>query len=173
MAPAIPYAQSLQSCPTLCDPMEGSLPDSSVHGIFLARILEWVAMSSPSGSSWPRDQTPVSYLLVSCALAGRFLTTESPAFSNLTKHLSHNVTITFVIWGTTAKPAWISSSFLKFHREICSDLYFSNLCIQFFFFSLSKSRTFTFSLKGIFLQLVFGIFELPASLLLCFGVIIK
>ena len=36
-----------QSCLTLCAPMEGSLPDSSVHGISQARIVEWVAISSP------------------------------------------------------------------------------------------------------------------------------
>ena len=35
----------LLSCPTLCDPMDCSLPGSSVHGIFQARILEWVAIS--------------------------------------------------------------------------------------------------------------------------------
>ena len=35
-----------QSCPTLCDPMDGSPPGSSVHGILLARLLEWVAISS-------------------------------------------------------------------------------------------------------------------------------
>ena len=34
-----------QSCPTLCDAMDCSLPDSSVHGIFQARVLEWVAIS--------------------------------------------------------------------------------------------------------------------------------
>ena len=34
-----------QSCPTLCDPMDCSLPGSSVHGIFQARVLEWVAIS--------------------------------------------------------------------------------------------------------------------------------
>ena len=39
-------AQSLQLCPTLCDPVDCSLPGSSVLGILLARILEWVAMSS-------------------------------------------------------------------------------------------------------------------------------
>ena len=44
-------AKSLQSCPTLCDPMDYSLPGSSVHGILQARILEWVAMSSSRGSS--------------------------------------------------------------------------------------------------------------------------
>ena len=34
-----------QSCPTLCDPLDCSLPGSSVHGIFQARVLEWVAIS--------------------------------------------------------------------------------------------------------------------------------
>ena len=41
-------AKSLQSCPTLCDPMDGSPPDSSVPGILQARILEWVAISFSS-----------------------------------------------------------------------------------------------------------------------------
>ena len=48
-----------------CDPMDCSLPDSSVHGILQARILEWVAMISyPRGSCWPRDWTLVS--CISC-----------------------------------------------------------------------------------------------------------
>ena len=49
-----------QSCPTLCDPMDCSLPGSSVHGIFQARILEWVAIYSSRGSSRPRDRTRIS-----------------------------------------------------------------------------------------------------------------
>ena len=49
-----------QSCPTLCNPMDCSLPGSSVHGIFQARILEWVAISFSRESSRPRDQTWVS-----------------------------------------------------------------------------------------------------------------
>ena len=44
-----------QLCSTLCDPMECSLPDSSVHGILQARILEWVAMTSSRGSSRSKD----------------------------------------------------------------------------------------------------------------------
>ena len=44
-----------QSCLTLCNPMGCSLPGSSVHGIFQARILEWVAISFSRRSSWPRD----------------------------------------------------------------------------------------------------------------------
>ena len=42
-------------CPTVCDPRDCSSPGSSVHGIFLARILECVAISSSRGSSQPRD----------------------------------------------------------------------------------------------------------------------
>ena len=51
-----------QSCPTLCDPMDSSQPISSVHGIFQARVLEWVAISFSRGSSRPRDQTRVSHV---------------------------------------------------------------------------------------------------------------
>ena len=40
--------------------MDHSLPGSSVHGIFQARTLEWIAISFSSGSSWPRDQIWVS-----------------------------------------------------------------------------------------------------------------
>ena len=58
------HAMLIQSCPTLCDPMDGSPPVSSVHGILQARILEWIAMPSSRGSSRPRDWTWVSY--VSC-----------------------------------------------------------------------------------------------------------
>ena len=52
-----------QSCPTLCDPMDCSLPGSSVHGIFQARVLEWVAISFSRDSSRPRDQTQVSCIV--------------------------------------------------------------------------------------------------------------
>ena len=44
-----------QSCPTLCYPMDCSLPGSSVHGIFQATVLEWIAISFSRGSSQPRD----------------------------------------------------------------------------------------------------------------------
>ena len=46
------YAKSLQSCPTLCDPTDGSPPGSSIHGIFQARVLEWVAISFSSAWKW-------------------------------------------------------------------------------------------------------------------------
>ena len=58
------HATLLQSCLTLCDPMDCSPPGSSVHGTLQARILEWVAISFSRGSSWHRDRTWVS--CVSC-----------------------------------------------------------------------------------------------------------
>ena len=67
------HAELLQSCPTLCDPMDCSPPGSSVHGILQARILEWVAMPFSRRSSRPRDQTRVS--CVSCT-ASRLFTTS-------------------------------------------------------------------------------------------------
>ena len=56
----MPAFSVAESCPTLWDPMDCSPPGSSVHGIFQARILEWVAFSFSRGSSRPRDQTQVS-----------------------------------------------------------------------------------------------------------------
>ena len=52
-----------RSCPTLCDPMDSSLAGSSVHGIFQARVLEWVAISFSRRSSRPRDQNRVSCIV--------------------------------------------------------------------------------------------------------------
>ena len=52
------------SCLTLCDPMYGSLPGSSVHGIFQARKMEWVAISFSSGPFWPESRDWASPALV-------------------------------------------------------------------------------------------------------------
>ena len=50
------------SCPTLCDPVDCILSGSSVHGIFQARVLEYIAISSSRVSSWPRNRTGVSHI---------------------------------------------------------------------------------------------------------------
>ena len=64
----IDSAKSLQTCPTLWNPMDCSPQAPLSMGIFQARILGWVAMPSSRGSSQPRDQTQVSHV------AGRFFT---------------------------------------------------------------------------------------------------
>ena len=65
----------LQMCLTLCDPMDCSPLGSSIPGIFLATILEWVTIPSAWGSSQPRDRTHV--FCISCTIS-RFFTTEPP-----------------------------------------------------------------------------------------------
>ena len=54
-------AKSLQSCPSLCNPVDCSPPDSSVHGILQARTLERLAISFSRGPSQPRDRTHISF----------------------------------------------------------------------------------------------------------------
>ena len=61
-----------QLCLTLGNPMDCSPPGSSVYEIFLARILEWVAISFSRGASWPRDWTHITCIAV------RFFTNEPP-----------------------------------------------------------------------------------------------
>ena len=55
-----------QSCLTLCNPIDCSLPDYGVHGILQARVLEWAAIPFFRGSSKPRNQTQISHI------AGRY-----------------------------------------------------------------------------------------------------
>ena len=65
----------MQQCPSLWDPVDCSLPESTVCGILQARILDWVAISYSREFSRPRDRTGIS--CGSCT-AGRFFTTELP-----------------------------------------------------------------------------------------------
>ena len=62
----------IQSCPTLCNPMDCSPPGSSVHGVLQERTLEWVAMPSSRVFSQPRDRTQIS------CTAGGFFTVWAP-----------------------------------------------------------------------------------------------
>ena len=62
----ITWSEVAQSCPTLCNPTDCSLPGSCVHGIFPARVLEWTAISFSRGSSWPKDRTRVSRIVDRC-----------------------------------------------------------------------------------------------------------
>ena len=75
-----------QSCSTLCNSMDCSLRGSFVHGIFQASILEWVAISFSTGSSWPRNRTQVS------RTAGRSLPSEP-----LGKPREHSLTLPYFL----------------------------------------------------------------------------
>ena len=73
-----------QSCSTLPDLMDCSLPGFSVHWIFQARVLEWIAISFSRGSSWPRDRTQVS------CIAGRRFTLWATLKSELKEKKSES-----------------------------------------------------------------------------------
>ena len=77
-------------CMTLCDPMDCSLSGSSVHGIFQARVLEWVAIAFSRGSSQLRDWTQVS------CIAGRHFTIWATK-EVLKFHLSCALALTIMI----------------------------------------------------------------------------
>ena len=73
------HTKLLQSCLTLCDPKVCSPPGFSVHGILQARTLEWVAMPSSRGSSWPRNWTCISY---APCVGSQFFTTSATGKPN-------------------------------------------------------------------------------------------
>ena len=84
-----------QSCPTLCNPMDCSPPDSSANGILQARILEWVAIPFSRGSSWTRDQTHVS------CNTGRFFTLWAT-------REAHNLLLAALPrWGLSMEATWL------------------------------------------------------------------
>jgi len=121
--------KSLQSCPTLSDPMDCSPPGSSVPGILQARRVEWVATSS-RGSSQPRYGTHVSW--GSC-IADRFFTTELLG-KLLTKCIS-------ILISNSLPPTW-SIDYLSESACIIS--------LTFFFFSRNTNHShFIFQLSSV------------------------
>ena len=72
-----------QSCPILCDSVDGSPPGSSVHGILQARVLEWVAISFSRGSSQPGDRTREKEINPEYSLEGLTLKLKLQYFSHL------------------------------------------------------------------------------------------
>ena len=77
--------KSLQLYRTLCNFMDHNPPGSSIHGILQGRKLEWVSMPSSRGSSWPRDQSNISY--ISC-IGGMFFTTSATSEVSLISYIS-------------------------------------------------------------------------------------
>jgi len=88
-----------QSYLTLCHPMDCSLLGSSVHGIFQARILEWVAISFSTGSSQPRDRSQVSHIV-----GRRFTVWAAREVQNTQKNYTKEIfmtQITMMVWSLT------------------------------------------------------------------------
>ena len=107
-------AESLQSCPTLCNSVSCSPPGPSVHEILQARRLEWVTISFSRGSSQPRDRTWVSLI------AGRFFavwaTRESCTYISWTlRHCQlSDVPLLHVTIFKLSVELWLNALSLKF-----------------------------------------------------------
>ena len=97
--------EGCEPCPTLCDPIECSPPDSSVPGIFQARILEGFAISSSRGSSWSRHWTHVS------CTAGGFFTAEASGHCLTEEKTQKKFPMTKVI-GKVCDKSRVSGTFL-------------------------------------------------------------
>ena len=76
-----------ESCPTLCDPMDCSPPNSSVHGVFQAKILKQGAIFYSKESSQPKDQTCISYI----SHVGRWILYLSVTWEILKVQVTHNL----------------------------------------------------------------------------------
>jgi len=96
-----------KSCSTLFNPSDYSPPGSSVHGIFQARILEWVAISFSRRSSWSRDRT-----WVFCS-AGRFFTTEPPGTWTVTHYYMYDIWEKYIF---SLVSSALSKPSVKFYR---------------------------------------------------------
>ena len=100
----------IQSCPTLCDPMDCSPPGFSVYGIFQTRIPEWIAISFSRGCSWPRE-----WNCISCSMS-RLILYHWATWEVQTKNI-------FVLKFCRNEPAQFSSS--KFIISLPWELFFS------------------------------------------------
>ena len=107
-------AKSLQSCPTLCDPIDGNPLGSSVPGILQAGILEWVAISSSRGFSQPQDGTCVS--CIGRWILYRWATWEAPGgWYPLTKTGNYEFKLTHIErWCRTLKNGHMRSLTTKY-----------------------------------------------------------
>ena len=97
-----------QSCPTLCDPMDCSLPGSSVHGIFQARVLEWADISFSRGSSQPRNRTRVSCVADRCFIIWATREASDP-YNFIQINLNRDraiIILFFIIWTGSLLMHW-------------------------------------------------------------------
>ena len=120
------HAKWLQSCPTLCNPMDCSSPVSSDLGILQARILEWVAIPSSRGSSSPRDWTQV---FCSSCIAGGFFTAEplgKPLFVMVARDNLDSFPLQSHSWflKTMSQTFFITVLIMHMHVQLLSQVWF-------------------------------------------------
>ena len=122
-------AKSLQLCPTLCSPMDCSLPGSYIHGQrrvlckrIQAEILECVAMPYSRGSTWPRDHIHFS---CNSGIAGRFFTSEPPQKPLNWGPLNHPSPKLWDPWHFSSSVLLLQISYLESDSGSSSDFFLS------------------------------------------------
>ena len=114
-----------QSCPTVCDPINCSLPGSSVHEISQAKILEWLYISFSRESSWPRSGTWFS------CIAGRSFPPEPPGKKVSWKESIENwvaticyvllvLTEKYMLWCTQEPPIFTCTTQIEYSPSECA-----------------------------------------------------
>ena len=96
-----------QSCPTLSDPMDCSLPGSSVHGIFQARVLEWVAIAFSNSLAQKELNRRLEELLI--RLCFHLLVRKSNTYQHVSDDLSGSVSLSWV--GDSMRIFLVSTTF--------------------------------------------------------------
>ena len=98
----------VQSCPSLGDLMDCSLPGSSVHGIFQARLLEWVAIFSSRGSSQGLNPHLLHHFTLTGCILNSFshLTLCNPMDCNLPSSSVHGFLQATILSGLPCPPHW-------------------------------------------------------------------
>ena len=154
--------------------MDSSLPGSSIHGIFQARVLEWTAISFSRGSSQPRDQTCVSCIADRCFTiwATRLLTscqhmTTHAVLVHCCQHSGHwwswatSVTI-YLHDGNTPPPTWSCPpymSLLQVPENIKPDFESDSMATS----KLPFPPSFSFPMNQSFISLILPVFQHPSS----------
>ena len=116
----VKWNEVAQLCPTLCNPVDCSLPGSSVHGIFQTNVLEWVAISFSRASSLPRDRTQVSHIVGRCFTVW---TTKEVLVCR-----AHNLLSRVVLEGSFVLPVLPFNDF--FFSEICKTIFLKKFAFR-------------------------------------------
>ena len=122
------WSEVAQSYLTLCNPVDCSLPCSSVHGIFQARVLEWVAISFSRGSSRLRDRTQVSRIVSKALnhLSHQGSPTKTRGLSNemlMIKDIMLLLTLKISCWTTVKSTPIKIERFLRFSVPVLQNRY--------------------------------------------------
>ena len=131
-------AMSLQSCPTLCDPIDGSPPGSAVPGILQARTLEWVAISFSNAWKWKVKvkslRNPMDCSLPGSSIHGifqaRVLEWGAIAFSDITLTV-HFISVIVILWhcGDVRDGEWLETQ-MDLHLLACYSSLAVCPCVQ-------------------------------------------